>query len=333
MWNYSAEFMNLISRRNTDCIVPENMLQAIEEGVCTKNVTGAGFLPQPFYNCVECEMNPRGNANLGICASCVKACHQGHRVFLNSVQPAFCDCGESAHCQIMDRLAKASKKELDEEDAEFGYLVCIKAFPHRMEGQRLLPATPGEIIRVKRDDIRNGIANGELHGIQGAFPLQLEYVRWINEFVIAGVDHEGATPEELSYKAKDFILVLDRLEGKAAEGKDDAWSGMRVSPNGVSSGWFHGFRTELVSAFSVEIVAKKVAAAHLLSHFLNLKENRGDAMEIVEAGMKATAAWLEISPPNGKGPAIFSCRGNYDLCLGEMQSLYASMGDFLKGRL
>lgn len=144
--------MDLITRRNTDCIVPANMLRAIEDGVCTKHVTGGAFEPQPFYNCVECEMNPRANANLGICASCVKACHKGHRVFLNSVQPAFCDCGESARCSIMDRLLKPAKTELDDRDAEFGYLVCIKAFPQRMEGQRLLPATPGEMIRVRRDE-------------------------------------------------------------------------------------------------------------------------------------------------------------------------------------
>lgn len=51
------------------------------------------------------------------------------------------------------------------------------------------------------------MANGELHGIEGAFPLNGEFVRWINEFVVAGCDHEGADASELSYKTKDFILV------------------------------------------------------------------------------------------------------------------------------
>ncbi len=43
--------------------------------------------------------------------------------------------------------------------------------------------------------------------MEGAFPLNGEYVRWINEFVVAGCDHEGTEENELSYKAKDFILV------------------------------------------------------------------------------------------------------------------------------
>lgn len=149
-WGYTPAFMDLISRRNTDYIVSPEMLRAIEDGVCTKHVTGGGFEPQPFYNCVECGMNPRARANLGICASCVKMCHQGHRVFLNSVQPAFCDCGESARCQIMDRLLAV---KIDEsEESEHGYLVVIKTFPERLEGQRLLPGVPGEVIRVKRDE-------------------------------------------------------------------------------------------------------------------------------------------------------------------------------------
>jgi hypothetical protein len=88
LWGYSAPFMDLVARRNTDCIVPEDMLNAIANGVCTKHVTGGGFMAQPFYNCVDCEMHPRAAAtsNLGICASCVKSCHAGHRTFLNSVQ-------------------------------------------------------------------------------------------------------------------------------------------------------------------------------------------------------------------------------------------------------
>jgi hypothetical protein len=88
---------------------------------------------------------------------------------------------------------------------------------------RLVPATPGELIRVRREDVRNGVANGELHGIKGTYPMSADYVRWINEFVVAGCDHEATEEGELSYKCKDFILVLEALEGKAAEGKADPW--------------------------------------------------------------------------------------------------------------
>jgi hypothetical protein len=49
-----------------------------------------GVSPLPMYHCIDCKLLP--SDELAICASCVKACHQGHRTFFNAVTRFYCDC-------------------------------------------------------------------------------------------------------------------------------------------------------------------------------------------------------------------------------------------------
>jgi hypothetical protein len=104
--------------------------------------------------------------------------------------------------------------------------------------------------------------------------------------------------------------------------------GIRVSPEGTQTGWFNGYCTEVVANFSVELVAKKIAATATLRSFMELKHKHVNVLEIITAAKSASEQWLEIAPPNGKGPGVFSCLGNYVVVMRELQHLYVSVGDW-----
>ena len=326
-WFYSYEFMELIVRKNTDFLLSDDMLRAINEGVCTKNVTSVQFEPQPFLNCIDCGMHLREAGNLGVCMSCAVECHRklGHTVVLNGVLSAFCDCAGSARCKITDRLLQIDRKEVENDESEYGILVCIQKFPQNYQGQKMLPATPGEFIKVKREDIRNGLSNGDLHGVSGSFPMNTQYVRWINEFVIAGADHEGKEEKEMSYEKGDFILVVDMLQGPAADGKMEPWEGTRCSPKGVESGWFEGHMVELVSRYEPEFMEKKIKSSERLRTFLKLK-SEGELLEALEMGKDLCEEWLELMPPDA--PAAFSGKHSYTNMCQDMMLLYRSLNEY-----
>ena len=49
-----------------------------------------GVRLQPMFHCVDCKLLP--SANRGICATCVAACHEGHRIYFGSMTRFYCDC-------------------------------------------------------------------------------------------------------------------------------------------------------------------------------------------------------------------------------------------------
>ncbi len=332
-WAYSPEFLNAIVRCNTDHLLSKRVLEDLEKCVCTNH--GPDYEPQPFYSCEDCNMCPRGQANLGFCGSCMVKCHAGHRVFLSTVQPSFCDCYGSARCKITDRLAVLADPEIhtmiNNEEAEEGFLVCIETFPHVYEGQNMLQATPGELVRVRREDVQNGIGNCDIRGIKGSFPLNSQYVRWIQEFVAMGEDHEGTRENELSYKKGDFVLVLGPVEGKDAENKDDPWLGLLCSPEGAREGWFEGYRCDWVTQFHPGVFAlKKEAALNFIElQKLRVPDENTDFEKGVTCGERAAELWEEIAKLKLPRPC-FSTVGTLFMTARDLGVLYATLDEFQK---
>eukprot|EP01129_Flabellula_baltica_P016159 TRINITY_DN8480_c0_g1_i1.p1 TRINITY_DN8480_c0_g1~~TRINITY_DN8480_c0_g1_i1.p1 ORF type:complete len:318 (-),score=84.93 TRINITY_DN8480_c0_g1_i1:19-972(-) len=66
-----------------------------ENNICTYSVTGAEFTSQQWVYCYTCGLV----ATEGVCLSCAKICHKGHR--LSEPRPLssfFCDCGHNSQC-------------------------------------------------------------------------------------------------------------------------------------------------------------------------------------------------------------------------------------------
>lgn len=114
---------------------------------------------------------------------------------------------------------------------------------------RLLPAVAGDIIKVKKADleVEAAIMKGDLHGEIGDFPPMMEYVRYIEEIVVAGEDYTGKLQDELSMKKGDFIIPL------YADDKDfkdkrafDGFYGLPLVPGTIMEGWFESYRADLL---------------------------------------------------------------------------------------
>jgi hypothetical protein len=107
------------------------MKSAIEQGRCTKSVTGVEMFHQAFYQCLECF--PDASRGLGCCASCAQTCHvaKGHKVVLRSFGSCFCDCSGSQMCCLESRMELVVKMrpQLYKDQPDEGILVCIKEFP------------------------------------------------------------------------------------------------------------------------------------------------------------------------------------------------------------
>jgi len=73
----------------TSITVCRSLRCAIDAGVCTFAVTGKQFMPQEWFVCDTCNFGDRE----GVCVSCARRCHRGHRISAAKPSPRFyCDC-------------------------------------------------------------------------------------------------------------------------------------------------------------------------------------------------------------------------------------------------
>ena len=86
--------LRFLNGRRLNCSGLRRSLKS--EGCCNAMVDSQrlepkkGISPLPMYHCIDCKLLP--SDELAICASCVKACHQGHRTFYSGVTYFYCDC-------------------------------------------------------------------------------------------------------------------------------------------------------------------------------------------------------------------------------------------------
>jgi len=72
----------------------QEVLHAIERGICTASVTRKHFFVQEWYECITC-----GFANgEGVCVVCAMKCHLGHTLSEKKISSFYCDCGYGKRC-------------------------------------------------------------------------------------------------------------------------------------------------------------------------------------------------------------------------------------------
>jgi hypothetical protein len=70
--------------------------QALENGICTRSVTGDRHDYQPWYECLTCKLDLE-HLESGICQSCVERCHKDHVTYQRWTHTrSFCDCIHTA---------------------------------------------------------------------------------------------------------------------------------------------------------------------------------------------------------------------------------------------
>lgn len=70
----------------------------------------------------------------------------------------------------MDRLGLKKKKRIITIDLKFFF-----------KKKELLPAVPGELLLVRRQDIENGVNEAVLRGLKGSYLNSMGHVRWCKE--------------------------------------------------------------------------------------------------------------------------------------------------------
>ena len=68
-----------------------------DEGSCTYDDDGPGFLLQPWFKCYTCWGEDADESSFGCCSHCANTCHQGHRIERGGLRKAECDCGQYKH--------------------------------------------------------------------------------------------------------------------------------------------------------------------------------------------------------------------------------------------
>lgn len=267
-WDWHEQFSEKCWQFDVSSMMSSKVKSCLDLGQCTKHLTGVQFLFQPFYKCVTCRFGEEFGNHLGMCQSCRDTCHKDHDTQIGGFLPAFCDCGDSARCQLDSQwsLLSSEKDQIDiskDGDEKYRYLIAIcefhdpVVFRELQRPENLLHAVPGDIIRVEWDKLDGPeiMCEGKLHGETGMFPANRSYVLPMREFVRALEDAElDGSSDQLKFKAGDLILPLGQWDGNCPEGKAvrQLIKGRLISPSGkFSEGWFCDYSADLVMNYDI----------------------------------------------------------------------------------
>lgn len=268
-WQWTKEFVERCWEYDVSDMMAAKVADCLQMGQCTKHLTGSDYMFQPFYKCNTCRWGDEFGNNLGMCRSCRDVCHKGHDTQVCGFLPAFCDCGDSARCQLDSQWSLLAKQEHNEPEMtvdgtkEMRYLIAVCDFhdPHILRELRrpenLLHAVPGDLIRADRRKLEEPglMCEGELHGVTGVFPASRSYVIPMVEFVRALEDSPNSgDAKELRFKRGDLILPLGKWDGNAPEGfsQSSLLKGRLIRAEGdMLEGWFVDEAVDLVANYEI----------------------------------------------------------------------------------
>ena len=80
------------------------------EEECTFIRTGKKYEEQHWYYCYTCGLT----GNTGVCAVCVRVCHQGHHVIYCRKSTFFCDCAlDGGACSFQEQIEQKNAGSKD----------------------------------------------------------------------------------------------------------------------------------------------------------------------------------------------------------------------------
>ena len=68
-----------------------------DNGKCSYDEDGPGYMLQPWYKCYTCWGSDADESAFGCCSRCASTCHRGHRLTSRTLSNAECDCGQNKH--------------------------------------------------------------------------------------------------------------------------------------------------------------------------------------------------------------------------------------------
>jgi len=101
--NVKVEIDETKSEENIQDNSSMTIFEALEKGICTYNAITPENEVQVLYDCEFCHFT-------GICRSCAKNCHSGHRLSVSRSSAVKCSCWSSQTCTYLSNNKKEKRK-------------------------------------------------------------------------------------------------------------------------------------------------------------------------------------------------------------------------------